>query len=149
ALETYPQQLPIRPRGPTVPENKTSLVEFDSAPFPYSGRGHGPARHSPYRVHDEYSTYNDPHVLLHIPKGFDPSRPAVMIVFFHGHRATLARDVRDRQQLPAQIAASGMNAVLVAPQFAVNAADSSPGKFGESGAFARFLDEAAAQLAAL
>jgi hypothetical protein len=88
-------------------------------------------------------------VLLHIPPGFDANKPGVMIVFFHGHGAILARDVRDRQQVPAQISASGANAVLVAPQFAVDAADSSPGKFGEPGGFKRFLDEAAGQLAKL
>jgi len=31
--------------------------------------------------------------------------------------------VSDRQQVPGQITAAGVNAVLVAPQFAVNAAD--------------------------
>src|SRR5262249_3620504 len=54
-----------------------------------------------------------------------------------------------RQQVPAQIAASGLNAVLVAPQFAVDALDSSPGRFWEPGAFRRYLDEAAEQLARL
>lgn len=39
--------------------------------------------------------------------------------------------------------------MLVAPQFAVDAADSNPGKFATQGAFARFLDEAAQQLARL
>jgi hypothetical protein len=72
-----------------------------------------------------------------------------MIVFFHGHGANVEHDVRDRQQVPAQITASGMNAVLVAPQFAVNAADSSSGKFWESGGFKRFLGETARQLARL
>ena len=70
-----------------------------------------------------------------------------MVVFFHGHGANLARDVRDRQQVPAQITAGGVNAVLVAPQFAVNAADSSAGKFWEPNGFQRFLDEAAVKLA--
>ncbi len=69
-----------------------------------------------------------------------------MVVFFHGHGANLARDVRDRQQVPAQITAAGTNAVLVAPQFAVNAADSSAGKFWEPNGFKRFLDEAAVKL---
>ena len=70
-----------------------------------------------------------------------------MVVFFHGHGANLARDVRDRQQVPAQITAAGTNAVLVAPQFAVDAADSSAGKFWEPNGFRRFLDEAAVKLA--
>ena len=95
----------------------------------------------------ESQTFSDDRVLLHIPPGFDPRRPAVMVVFFHGHGANLARDVRDRQLVPAQITGAGANAVLVAPQFAVDAANSSAGKFWEPNGFKRFLDEAAVKLA--
>src|SRR5262249_3754956 len=101
------------------------------------------------RVFWEDRTYADRRVLLHIPAHFDPNRPAVMIVFFHGHGATLTRDVLARQQLPTQISDSGVNAVLVAPQFALDAGDSSPGKLWKPGAFAKFVAEAGAQLAKL
>src|SRR5207248_10842149 len=131
-LENAPHAQQIRPQSLLVKEPLTKLVEFDAAPFPYDG-GSG--------------SYQDRRVLLHIPKGFDASRPGVMLLFFHGHRATLERDVRDRQQVPAQISASGMNAVLVAPQFAVDAADSSVGRFSQPGAVARFVAEAAGELA--
>ena len=50
----------------------------------------------------ESPTFSDDRVLLHIPSGTDPRRPAVMLVFFHGHGANLAQDVYDRQQVPAQ-----------------------------------------------
>jgi hypothetical protein len=136
ALESVPvaPATPIQPVVPRIPEGqtKTDLVSFQSAPFPHEGR-----------------SYTDNHVLLTVPPGFDANKPAVMIVFFHGHGATLARDVRDRQKLPDQIAASGVNAVLVAPQFAFDARDSNPGKFSDPGGFKRFLDEAALQLAKL
>src|SRR5258708_11094316 len=72
-----------------------------------------------------------------------------MVVFFHGHGATLTRDVLARQQVPAQISEAGANAVLVAPQLAYNAADSSPGKLWEPGAFARFVREAGDELTRL
>jgi hypothetical protein len=88
-------------------------------------------------------------VLLHLPKGFDVRRPSLLIVFFHGHGARLADDVYLRQKVPAQTSSSGINAALVAPQLALNAADSSAGKFWEPGAFARFLGEAAQHLARL
>ncbi|MBK8009096.1 MAG: hypothetical protein IPK23_12245 [Rhizobiales bacterium] len=39
--------------------------------------------------------------------------------------------------------------MLVAPQFAVNAADSNPGRFAEPGGFTRFLNEAAVHLSIL
>jgi hypothetical protein len=153
--------IPHVPLG--IIEAKTSLVDFETAPFPYHGtvpganrpfldagkpeeRGHANFRG---RVFLESKTFGDDRVLLHIPQGFDPTRPAVMVVFFHGHGATLERDVRDRQRLPDQISAAGLNAVLVAPQFAFDAADSSAGKFWDPDGFKHFLDETARKLAAL
>jgi hypothetical protein len=157
--EPAPPVIPSR-----IPPNVgalTNLVDFETAPFPYHGMTPGSGRpflnageeghraHTNFRGHAlwESQTFSDDRVLLHIPPGFDPRRPAVIVVFFHGHGATLARDVRDRQQVPAQITAAGANAVLVAPQFAVDAADSSAGKFWEMNGFKRFLDEAAVKLA--
>jgi hypothetical protein len=142
---------------------RTELVKFATAPFPYEGvvpttdkpflnvvdgeqKGH---RSWSGRVLWEKQTFNDNRVLLHIPAGFDIDKPAVMVVFFHGHHAELTRDVLQRQQVPEQISMSGVNAVLVAPQFAVNAADSSPGRFWQPGAFRRFVDEAGKKLARL
>lgn len=124
----------IVPYDEPLKQARTQLVPFATAPFPSEGSGR---------------PYKDNRVLMHVPKGFNPNRPAVMIVFFHGHRATLERDVWKRQQVPAQISASGINAVLVAPQFAVDAADSNPGKFANPGGFGRFLDEAAKHFADL
>jgi hypothetical protein len=148
---------------PPLKQAVTSLVPMDSAPFPFDGtraethqrfldvadngnRGHRTFRG---RVLWEKDAYSDPRVLLHIPKGFDPNRPSVMIVFFHGHGATLTRDVLARQEVPEQISEAGVNAVLVAPQLAYDAADSSPGKLWEPGAFASFVKEASDQLTRL
>jgi len=153
----------VRPRNEALKKAKTALIEFATSPFPYDGmvpekdtpfldvtsgqrRGH---RMPSGRIWWEDQTYRERRVLLHIPKGYDFTRPGVMVIFFHGHRATLTRDVRDRQLVPAQIAASGINAVLVAPQFAFNASDSSAGKFWEAGAFGRFVAEAGSKLAEL
>ena len=163
-LASAPNPVPALPHVPLGNiEAKTSLVDFETAPFPYHGtvpgsnrpfldagqpdaRGHVNFRG---RMFLESKTFGDDRVLLHIPQGFDPNRPAVMVVFFHGHGATLARDVRDRQRLPDQISAAGLNAVLVAPQFAVDAANSSAGKFWEPDGFKHFLDETAKKLATL
>ena len=128
---------PAPPRQTGLKQAKTTLVDFRTAPFSSPAAG------------VTGDTFGDPRVLLHIPTGFDITRPAVMVVFFHGHNATLQRDVMRRQQVPAQISASGINAVLVAPQFAVDAPTSNPGRFAEAGAFSRFADEAAKQLADL
>jgi len=161
--ESVPRPHQVQSRSAPLKQSKTALVEFETAPFPYEGwdptanktfldveeagrRGHT----TPFgRVYWQDETYSSRQVLLHIPKGFDVRRPCLMIVYFHGHGATLERDVRERQQLPTQITDSGMNAVLVAPQLAVDAADSSAGRFWEPGAFGRFVGEAAEKLARL
>jgi hypothetical protein len=141
----------------------TRLVSMKSSAFPYYGNN--PASDSPFlnitkgdrRGHRSYSgrvywqdeTYNDSRVLVHIPENFDLQRPGVIVVFFHGNGATLERDVRDRQLVPQQISDSGVNAVLLAPQMAVDAADSSAGKFWQPGGFKRFIAESADNLARL
>jgi poly(3-hydroxybutyrate) depolymerase len=99
-------------------------------------------------VRFEDDTYFDKRVLLSIPSGFNPGRQPAIVVFFHGNNATLERDVVRRQQVANQLARSGLNAVLVAPQFAVDTPDSSAGRFWEPGFFRRFLEEAAEKLAA-
>ncbi len=146
-----------------MPAAKTQLVPFDVTPFPYSGpvpdknitfldvvngerRGHTAPRGG---VYWEDVTYSDKRVLLSIPRGFDVRRPTLIVVFLHGNLATLTRDVRNRQEIPRQIEQSGLNAVLVAPQFAVDALDSSSGRFWEPGVFAKFLDEAIEKLTRL
>jgi hypothetical protein len=156
--------------GPQVPyqrpadrEETTTLVSMKSSAFPYYGAI--PASESPFlniakgdrRGHRSYSgrvywqdeTYNDSRVLVHIPENFELQKPGVIVVFFHGNGATLERDVRDRQMVPQQISDSGVNAVLLAPQLAVDAADSSAGKFWQPGGFKRFMDESVANLAKL
>src|SRR6185503_12099685 len=112
--------------SPVALEDKTRLVEFENAPFPFDS-GTDPRRRKAVSLQDE--RYSDPRVLLHIPKGFDIRKPGVIVIFFHGHRATIERDVLDRQRVADQISLSNANAVLVAPQFAVNASDSSAGNF--------------------
>jgi hypothetical protein len=142
---------------------KTEIVAFDASPFPWDGtppgqdkpfydvvqdgrRGHTSPRGG---VYWEDATYSDRRVLLYIPRGFNPALPGLMIVYFHGNMATIDKVVRLEQQVPRQIAESGLNAVLVAPQFAVNALDSSAGRFYEPGVFRRFLEEAGRRLARL
>lgn len=141
----------------------TALVAFDTTPFPFHGTAPGRTKpfldvadngrlgHSSLRngVLWEDQTYSDKRVLLSIPKGFDPRRPSAIVVFLHGNEAQLERDVRDRQGVARQLAQSDLNAVLVAPQFALDAKDSSAGRFWEPGVFAQFLKEAGRHLAVL
>jgi hypothetical protein len=147
----------------TEREELTTLVSMKSSAFPYFGTN--PRSDAPFlnisngdrkghrsyggRVYWQDETYNDSRVLVHVPENFDVRKPGVIVVFFHGNGATLERDVRDRQLVPQQISDSGVNAVLLAPQLAVNAADSSAGKFWQPGGFKRFINESASHLARL
>jgi len=135
---------PELPYGlPVTQQAHTDLIGFENSAFPYLGKNPRTGE----RVFSQGSRYSDNRVLVHVPAGFDARKSGVIVVFFHGHGATLERDVRDRQLLPAQISESGANAVLVAPQLAYNAADSSAGKFWEHGGLKRFMAEAADHLA--
>lgn len=144
-------------------QTRTGLIPIASAPFPYTGSmpGSGSAflnatvdgrpahRTGSGRLYLADETYSDNRSLLHLPRGFNVNEPGVIVLYFHGHGAKLERDVWRRQQLPEQISMSGVNAVLVAPQFAVDARDSSIGRFWRPGALRRYLDETAAELARL
>src|SRR5256886_2681920 len=158
-VASYAPTLPLeRPR-----EDLTTLISMKSSAFPYFGEN--PRSEAPFlnvasgerKGHRSYSgkvywqdeTYNDSRVLVHVPEHFDAKRPGVIVVFFHGNGATLERDVRDRQLVPQQISDSGVNAVLLAPQMAVDAADSSAGKFWQPNGFKRFMEESANHLARL
>jgi len=153
---TMPYERPVR-------EDQTALVSLKSSAFPYLGNN--PRTDEPFlniskgerrghrsyggRVYWQDETYNDNRVLMHVPENFDARKPGVIVVFFHGNGATLERDVRDRQLVPQQISDSGVNAVLLAPQLAVDAADSSAGKFWQPGGLKRFVAESADHLARL
>lgn len=169
AAQTQPAPYRVASLAPTLPyqrperEDQTTLVGLKSSAFPYLGNN--PRTDEPFlnitkgdrRGHRSYGgkvywqdeTYNDNRVLMHVPDNFDIRKPGVIVVFFHGNGATLERDVRDRQLVPQQISDSGVNAVLLAPQLAVDAADSSAGKFWQPGGLKRFITESADHLARL
>ena len=169
AAQPEPARYRVASLAPTVPyqraarEDQTTLVSLKSSAFPYLGNNphteepflnvskDGRRGHRSYggRVYWQDETYNDNRVLMHVPENFDVRKPGVIVVFFHGNGATLERDVRDRQLVPQQISDSGVNAVLLAPQLAVDAADSSAGKFWQPGGLKRFVAESAEHLARL
>ncbi len=157
--------------GPTFTQiggANVAYAEFKNSAFPYRGEippdeehphsrpfldvsADGKLGHSSTRngVLWEDATYNDRHVLIAAAADFNPNAPAVIVVYFHGNQATLLRDVTERQRTPQQLAQANLNAVLLAPQMAVNALDSSAGNFWRPGGFADFLSEAETKLASL
>jgi len=152
---------PAPPVGPQpLKEARTQLVAFNASAFPY--RGNVPDTKKPFldvkngkrRGHTtvkgdicwEDTTYSDRRSLLFLPAGYNPQLPGLIVLYLHGQGATLERDVVARQAIPRQIAESGQNVALVAPQLAYDAPDSSAGSFWTPGHFAKYIDEAAERL---
>jgi hypothetical protein len=141
-------------------EARSQFAEFNASAFPY--RGIVPDTRRPFLdAHDgkrhghttekgavlwEDATYSDRHTLLHLPAGYNPQLPSLIVLYLHGQGTVLERDVVGRQALPRQLADTEQNAVLVAPQLAYDAIDSSIGNFWRPGFFATYIDEAAERL---
>lgn len=156
-----PEPKAAAPVGPQpLKEAKTQLIAFNASAFPY--RGNLPGTKKPFLdvrngkrlghttlkgdVCWEDTTYSDRRSLLYLPAGYNPQLPSLIVLFLHGQGATLERDVMARQGIPRQIADSGQNIALVAPQLAFDAPDSSAGNFWMPGHFAKYIDEAAERL---
>jgi len=141
-------------------EAKSQLIAFNASAFPY--RGLVPDTSKPFldvrdgkrRGHTtlkgdvcwEDTTYSDRRSLLYLPAGYNARLPGLIVLFLHGQGATLERDVMQRQAVTRQVAESGKNIALVAPQLAYDAPDSSAGNFWRPGHFASYIDEAAERL---
>jgi len=139
-----------------------SFVEHPaSAPFPYDGPYDDTGKcffdaidpNTGIRSHTnrygarfpEAEHYDDSSVFFHIPPHFSPEKPFMLLVFFHGLESDITKTERD-YKISEQVDASGKNVILIMPQLAKNAADSSPGKFFGQNAFGTFMAEAAAIL---
>jgi hypothetical protein len=104
----------------------TMRLQLSHAPFPSGG--------SPYR---------DDTVVVFVPEHFRFREPegAAVLVHFHGHNTTADRAI-EAHALREQLADSKQNAILVVPQLATMAADSSCGKLETPGGLLRLLREA-------
>ncbi len=108
----------------------TLTMELEHAPFPAPGSWH-----------------RDPTVLVFVPRHHRPGPNGQIhfVVHFHGHNSTAER-ATTAHQLREQLFDSKQNAILVVPELAVLAPDSSAGKLETQGGFARLLDDVLATL---
>jgi hypothetical protein len=121
-----------RLKGLTRDAHGTTLsLALDHAPFPAPNGG-----------------YRDDTVHVFVPAHFRyrPREGVATLVHFHGHNSTAERAMV-AHELREQLAESKQNAILVVPQLAVFAADSSCGKLESPGGLARLLEEAVATAA--
>ncbi|MBX3264177.1 MAG: hypothetical protein KIS78_32790 [Labilithrix sp.] len=108
----------------------TLMMELEHAPFPAPGSWH-----------------RDSTVLVFVPHHHRPAPGGAiqLVVHFHGHNSTVER-ATVAHQLREQLFDSKQNAILVVPELAALAADSSAGKLEAPGAFSRMLDDVLATL---
>jgi hypothetical protein len=107
-------------------------IQSSHTPFPDSNRlkGHT-GNHVYYNTADHYS---DNHVLIIAPKKLDAGKKVDLIFWFHGWHNNIDTAAA-YYRLTRQLMASGMNAVLVLPEAAKDAADSYGGKLEKPGIF--------------
>ncbi len=103
----------------------TAVLELDHAPFPAPGAG-----------------YRDATVFAFIPHHFRLGRDGTVstVVHYHGHNTTAERAIA-AHQLREQLYDSKQNAILIVPQLAVLAPDSSCGKLENPGGFSRMIED--------
>jgi hypothetical protein len=139
------------------PHRGTFTVKLDHAPYPYTGKYADSGedffddvdRQTGERFHtnrygerfSEREHYSDGSVLFHIPPRFNPREPFAYVLFFHGMNSDIQSSNRD-YMLNRQIEGSEKNVILIMPQLAKNAADSSPGKLFRKNGFKALMDEA-------
>lgn len=132
------------PQWQTSPSGRTVFMRFPEAPYPYSSRASGHIYEK--KLYDTATHYADSTVAVFVPANYTPTASVDFIVHFHGWRNHVARAL-DYYQMREQVAASGLNAILVVPQGPYDAPDSDFGRLEhEPGAFAALLNHVASFL---
>jgi hypothetical protein len=122
------------------------VIHFVSGhtPFPDTARdgGHldGDSIFQPRAGH-----YDDSSVLMVVPRSFKAGRKVDLVFWFHGWHNNIDTALRF-YGLARQFAVSGVNAILVLPEAARQAADSYGGKLGQEGDFALLVKDVVAEL---
>jgi hypothetical protein len=125
-------QAPTKLKSITHDSRGTTLwLSLENAPFPAPGAG-----------------YRDDTVIVFVPSHYrydydddDDDEGVAVLVHLHGHSTTAERAMT-AHELREQLADSRQNAILIVPQLAVMATDSSCGKLETSGGLARLVAEA-------
>ena len=117
----------------------TLVTTSDHAMFPHPKRANGHVYEGKTYPADLH--YGDRTVVLFVPKGFRAGETTDLVFYFHGWRNNVDRTL-STFRVAEQLAASGVNAVLVLAEGPKDAPDSFGGKLEESGTFASLVDDA-------
>lgn len=112
-----------------APLGEQTVVSLPSAPFP-----------------DGKAPYQDASVLVYVPESFTGRSGVHVVVHVHGYYGRL-REVTARHHIREQLARSGRDAVLVAPQGPFDAADLSLGRLEARDGLSRLLRDVIALMA--
>ncbi|MEO8056274.1 MAG: hypothetical protein ABI768_14035 [Acidobacteriota bacterium] len=121
------------------------VTTSDHAMFPHEKRAAGhtyEGKAYPAGVH-----YSDRTVAIFVPKGFRAGDATNLVFYFHGWRNNVD-DTFAKFRVAEQLAASGVNAVLVLAEGPRNAPDSFGGKLEETGVFASLVSDVLGELKA-
>jgi hypothetical protein len=144
--QPQPTPTPLVPLAERYAAIGTMIVTTsDHTMFPHEKRAQGytyEGKAYPADVH-----YADRTVAIFVPKGFRASDATSLVFYFHGWRNDVD-DTLAKFKVAEQLAASGVNAVLVLPEGPRNAPDSFGGKLEETGVFAKLVDDVLATLKA-
>ena len=91
-------------------------------------------------VHLDHAPGATHETALFLPKGFDPSKPAILVPYFHGHGGSIP-DSFERQKMAELAAKSGKNIAFVIPQLGSKSEITQD--FRNPATAAKFLNEAA------
>lgn len=121
----------------------TIVTTSDHAMFPHPKRANG-------HVYDGKSYPADPHygdrtVVIFVPNGFRPGKTTDLVFYFHGWRNDVDRTLATFR-IAEQVAASGVNAVLVLAEGPKDAPDSFGGRLEEAGVFSGLVTDVLAAL---
>ena len=137
------QPLPLAERYADI--GTMIVTTSDHTMFPHEKRAQGhtyEGKTYPADVH-----YSDRTVAIFVPKGFRAGDTTDLVFYFHGWRNNVD-DTLAKFRVAEQLAASGVNAVLVLPEGPRNAPDSFGGKLEETGVFSSLVSDVLATLKA-
>lgn len=127
-----------------TPAGDILLRSFTAAPYPHASRTNGYS--SSNGTFPKEPHYTDSTVGIVIPPGYVPGDTVDYVVHFHGWGNHVSK-VLEQYNLPAQLAAAKVNAILLVPQGPKDAKDSGDGKLElDPGGFKRLIDEVTAFL---
>jgi len=101
------------------------IVPMKNAPFPHKSRERGHAYENTTYTFE--MCYSDSSVGILIPAGYEKKDTVDLIVHYHGHLNTVAKEIEEFQ-LRQQLKESGHNLIMILPQGPKNARDSTCGK---------------------